>query len=142
MLDHFAEWAWVVGDYCRPMSERVWAGAKGVGTAAFLAFGGEAAGRVGGKLISALGDAAEMGGEETFRIIDGVRRAKAADMLGHDTIPAEIFDAETGASLGTRDLPIDSLRSPKDVIDLSRQVDMDRWQNVYNLTKSGSVPPP
>jgi len=32
MLDHFAEWAWVVGDHCRPASERVWAGAKGVGT--------------------------------------------------------------------------------------------------------------
>ena len=61
MLDHFAEWAWVVGDYCRPMSERVWAGAKGVGTAAFLAFGGELGGKAlgwaGGKVYGRVAQA-------------------------------------------------------------------------------------
>lgn len=50
LLDHFAEWAWIVGDHCRPMSERMWAAAKGVGTAVFLAAGGQIVGKVLGKL--------------------------------------------------------------------------------------------
>jgi RHS repeat-associated protein len=49
MLDNFAEWAWITGDYCRPPEERILAAAKGVGTAAFLTFGGQIAGKVAGK---------------------------------------------------------------------------------------------
>ena len=65
MLDHFAEWAWIVGDHCRPASERVWAGAKGVGMAAVMAFGGEIAEGVGGAIFKG----GSSGGRVLYRLI-------------------------------------------------------------------------
>ena len=75
MLDHFAEWAWIVEDHCRPMSERVWAAAKGVGTAAFLVFGGEVAGKVVskvvGRLVGVLGEGAADAGAAALEKVAG-----------------------------------------------------------------------
>jgi hypothetical protein len=80
--------------------------------------------------------------EETFEILDGVRRTKAMELLGQQSIEANIFDAE-GSLLGTRQVPISALRSPKEAIDLSSsQVNMDRWMKTWDLTKGGSPPPP
>jgi ParB-like chromosome segregation protein Spo0J len=57
--------------------------------------------------------------DPTYVIIDGVRRAKACQLLGRTAIPAEIIDDE-GNPIGLRDLPIDSLLSlTKDSIDVS-----------------------
>jgi RHS repeat-associated protein len=39
-LDNFAEWAWILGDHCRPAGDRMWAGAKIVGGGVIVAGGG------------------------------------------------------------------------------------------------------
>jgi hypothetical protein len=53
-LDAFAEWAWTMGNYCLPPSERIWAGVKALATIALLCFGGEVMGKVLGKAGAAL----------------------------------------------------------------------------------------
>jgi RHS repeat-associated protein len=73
MLDHFAEWSWVAGDYCRPAGERIMAAAKGVGTAAFLAFGGQVAGKLIGKVAGRIG--AKFAGEAGMAADDLVNLA-------------------------------------------------------------------
>jgi hypothetical protein len=82
------------------------------------------------------------GGAETFEILDGVRRSKAAEFVGNRTVPAEIIDAE-GRSLGVTDLQIESLLSPKATIDISTPQAADRFfKNNLNPARAGSVPPP
>jgi len=73
---------------------------------------------------------------ELFRIDDGVRRAKSAEIVGNPTISAAI--KRLGAVDELRDLPIDGLRSPKAEI-----VDDTRFRD-NNLRKAlrGSAPPP
>jgi hypothetical protein len=72
MLDHFAEWSWVAGDHCRPASERAWAGAKIIGTAALLAGGGtimRGAGRAlgaGARVLGGGGGALEAASDAAF----------------------------------------------------------------------------
>lgn len=50
-----------------------------------------------------------------YRIMEGVRRAKAAQLFGHTEIRAEVVDP-SGQSFGEGEIPIDSLRSPKEKI--------------------------
>ena len=40
MGDHFAEWAFILGDHCRPGSDRMWAGMKILGMGDLMAGGG------------------------------------------------------------------------------------------------------
>jgi len=104
--------------------------------------GGDAGAGVGEDLGA--GDAcsaAEGGGAQTFEILDGVRRAKAADLVGNSTIPAEIIGAD-GRLIGTQNVPINQLLSPKPSIDVSTVDYWDRFMNTLNQTKAGSVPPP
>ena len=71
-------------------------------------------------------------GEETFEIIDGVRRAKSHDLLGKSTIPAEIIDDE-GNTVERRDVSIDSLRvTTKRSIDVGTQRNWERLARVAN----------
>ena len=73
---------------------------------------------------------------ELFRIDDGVRRAKAAEMTGKDAIPARIKRA--GQPDEIRTVSIDSLRSPKTDLPLdSRFLD-----NNLKRAQQGSTPPP
>jgi RHS repeat-associated protein len=105
-----------------------------------------AAAEAGGPMMEGAGAAAKAAatgskGADTYEILDGVRRAKAAEMLGHKTIPANIYDA-AGNLVGKTDIPIDSLRSPKDLIDIAKEVDALRWQDTFTKTKAGSPIPP
>jgi RHS repeat-associated protein len=79
--------------------------------------------------------------EQTFEIIDGVRTAKAADLTGNSAIPAQVLNAE-GKTVGTQNIPVDRLLSPKSSIDVSTGGKMDRFMNTLNQTKAGSTPPP
>lgn len=80
--------------------------------------------------------------EETFEIIDGVRRAKSHELLGKPTVPAEIIDEE-GNTVEKRDVPIDSLRvTTKRNIDVSTQRDWERFMKTFNHVKAGSPTPP
>jgi hypothetical protein len=79
--------------------------------------------------------------KETYEIIDGVRRSKAADLVGHDTIPAQILNSE-GKVVGTKDISVNQLLSPKSSIDVSTPTSMDRFMSTLNKTKAGSTPPP
>jgi RHS repeat-associated protein len=75
----------------------------------------------------------------SYEILDGVRRAKAAELLGQKTIPAIIEGQENKIV----NLPIETLKSPnKTNIDVSTNTNMDRWMNVFDQTREGSIPPP
>lgn len=76
----------------------------------------------------------------TFHILDGVRRAAAADLSGATTIQAEIFDANM-VSQGIQNVPINSLLSPKDFIDLNGS-GLYRWNRVLEGTRAGAELPP
>lgn len=94
------------------------------------------------RAIAWLGDLwrAARGGGQTFEIMDGVRRSKAADLVGNQTIPAQILNAE-GKVVGTQSIPINQLLSPKPSIDVSTTVNMTRFMDTLNKTMAGSVPP-
>src|SRR2546430_2598656 len=62
-----------------------------------------------------------------YRVMDGVRRAKASQMLGHICIRAEVVDPN-GQSQGECDLPTDALRSPKALIRRITSADETRWK--------------
>ncbi len=80
--------------------------------------------------------------EETFEILDGVRRAKAYELLGKDAIPAEIMDEE-GNTVARREVLIDSLRiTTKRSIDISTQRDWERFMKTFDQVKAGSPTPP
>ncbi|MGV3598696.1 MAG: RHS repeat-associated core domain-containing protein [Bacteroidota bacterium] len=65
--------------------------------------------------------------EQTYEISDGVRRAKAAQMLGKKTITAEVNS--TGEII---EIPINNLRSPhKSAIDISNPGTLKRFNQIY-----------
>ena len=76
-----------------------------------------------------------------YRVMEGVRRAKAAQLFGHRSIRAEIVDA-SGRSFGEGDLPIDSLRSPKILIRRMKRADETRWTRVVADVKQAFLPYP
>lgn len=61
----------------------------------------------------------------TFEIIDGVRRAKAAEMAGHSTIWA-LVEGESAE----QKIRICDLLSPKKTIDIRQPRERRRWINV------------
>lgn len=61
-----------------------------------------------------------------FEILEGVRRAKAADLAGHIELRAEILD-RSGRLIATADVPLSALRSPNDAIRRRTRTDEDRW---------------
>jgi len=68
--------------------------------------------------------------EETFQILDGVRRSKAAELAGNATIRAEIL----GSGGKVVEIPLDALRSPKGVIDATTSPGLSRWLNTLRQT--------
>lgn len=75
--------------------------------------------------------------EQLHEIQDGVRRAKATWLCGHETIPARIRRVGPIVQIALK-----SLRSPnKDVIDATGVRGMD-WGRTYRATQRGEVPPP
>jgi hypothetical protein len=62
---------------------------------------------------------------QTYMINEGVRRAKAADLAGHRTIWAQV-----GQSTTETKVPVDSLPSPKKVIDVRAPRELVRWQSI------------
>src|SRR5438105_4326983 len=76
-----------------------------------------------------------------YRVMDGVRRAKAAYMHGHKQIRAEVVD-KSGQSLGQVDIPIDALRSPKRLIRRVTPADERRWNRAVAGAQQGALPYP
>ena len=78
-------------------------------------------------------EAAAEGGGTLYRIVDGVRRAKAAEMLGARTISAEV---QVGGRIVQRlELSLDVLRSSKGVIDASTPAAAARFSRVLEGTR-------
>lgn len=74
---------------------------------------------------------------ETFEILNGVRRAKAAERLGHTHILAAILDPN-GRVIETRDIPLDNLLSPKDILNLQASpVALIRFRRAQSLLLAG-----
>jgi hypothetical protein len=63
----------------------------------------------------------------TYWIRDGVRRAKAAYLSGHQTIWAEV-----GRSRRERKVAISALLSQKTVIDVREPRQLERWLGIKN----------
>lgn len=76
-----------------------------------------------------------------YRIMDGVRRAKAAQMFGHTQIRVEVIDTN-GQSLGEGDVPIESLRSPKPLIRRVTTADETRWHRAAAGAQQAVLPFP
>jgi len=74
----------------------------------------------------------------TFEILDGVRRAKAADLLGNTTIPGQVVSAE-GVLGSIQNLTIDQLLSPRETIDVSTNAATDRFMSIMNATKQAQT---
>lgn len=94
-----------------------------------------------GRWISRVFGAGKKSAPETFEIIDGVRRAKAAQLAERGTIRAEIMVDGTVAR--TVDVPIENLRSPfKSEIDISTPRGEARFNRVMRGTQAGDELPP
>ncbi|MBI2803382.1 MAG: hypothetical protein HYX68_00180 [Planctomycetes bacterium] len=76
-----------------------------------------------------------------YLIMDGVRRAKAAQLHGHDQITAEIVDG-SGISLGNGYIPLDALLSPKRSIRRITSSDQNRWERVIEGASHATLPFP
>jgi hypothetical protein len=76
-----------------------------------------------------------------YRVMDGVRRAKAAQMAAHTHIRAEVVDPQ-GQSLGECEVPIAALRSPKAEIRRITSADETRWNRALAGAKQPSLPYP
>jgi len=76
-----------------------------------------------------------------YRVMEGVRRAKAASMHGHMEIRAEIVDAN-GQSQGEGLLPLDALRSPKALIRRITTADETRWHRAVAGAMQAVLPYP
>src|SRR5262245_39938607 len=76
-----------------------------------------------------------------YRVMDGVRRAKAAQLAGHTQIRPEAFDP-AGRSLAKGWLPLAALRSPKALIRRITPADETRWQRVVAGAQPGVLPYP
>jgi hypothetical protein len=125
--------------------DRVSNGQHAVEMAAALTFAkylGAVAGVLGRGAGAEVGTITKGGAAQTFEILDGVRRAKAAELTGRQTIRAEV--QVRGKVVETLEAPLSSLRSPfKDAIEISgspRQ--LQRWQDVLDATKAGEALPP
>jgi hypothetical protein len=97
-----------------------------------------------GPVLGAIGDLgssspAANSADELFEIGEGVRRSKAAEILKKESIPARII--REGQAEELRDLPLTSLRSPREVIDASTLTDAERMASVLEGTRKGTVPP-
>jgi RHS repeat-associated protein len=73
----------------------------------------------------------------TYLILQGVRRAKSAQLLGMMTIAAIV----EGAGVTVQQLPLDSLLSPKPVIDVRREVDAKRFSSRLEEVRNGEFAP-
>jgi hypothetical protein len=76
-----------------------------------------------------------------YRVLEGVRRAKAAHMFGHTQIRAEVIDPN-GLSLGEGEIPLDALRSPKTLIRCITTADQTRWDRAVAGAKQSALPYP
>src|SRR4051794_1661666 len=74
---------------------------------------------------------------DTFEILSGVRRAKAAESVGRATVTAEVLDPG-GRLIAVRELPLTVLLSPKGILDLrSRAADLIRFRRLQSLLLAG-----
>ena len=81
------------------------------------------------------------GNRPSYQIVDGVRRAKAAHLLGKRLIAAHIFDdAERLVWVGK--VRISDLRSPKNTIEVFKVADWMRWNDIVEATERGEPLPP
>ncbi len=76
-----------------------------------------------------------------YLIMNGVRRAKAAQLQGHDRIAAEVVD-RAAVSLGECEIPIDALLSPKRTIGRISRSDVTRWERADDGAKNSTLPFP
>lgn len=74
---------------------------------------------------------------ETFEIGEGVRRSKASQLLGHQTVTAMDY---TGAIFEVR---VKNLRSPmKNAIDIRTPFEQNKYERIYKGLKEGDKLPP
>jgi RHS repeat-associated protein len=81
------------------------------------------------------------GSKVTYEIIDGVRRAKATEMMGQKTITANILN-ESSEIVDIVEIPLSSLYSPNKLsIDFYTDIGKDRFMKIVDEVKSGSTMP-
>jgi len=76
-----------------------------------------------------------------YRVMEGVRRAKAAQLFGHTQLRAEVVNPN-GQSLGECAIPIAALRSPKPMIRRTTSADETRWNRAVAGARQPVLPYP
>ena len=77
-----------------------------------------------------------MTGGPTFKILEGVRRAKAFELAGAATVRAKIQDID-GKEGPIVHVPIEQLLAPYDAIDMSTNSNADRFWRIWRTVKAG-----
>ena len=78
---------------------------------------------------------------DTFRIHEGIRRAKAAQLAGHRSILAEVFGKDD-KSLGVHALSLDSVLAWNPTIRRVSQADEIRWKRAEAGARQAVLPFP
>jgi hypothetical protein len=77
-----------------------------------------------------------------YEINDGVRRAKAADLAGRDSVPATVDGHGPVRHVPVVDLRVPKGNTGKHRIDITTETAEERWLDTYVRTASGETPPP
>ena len=77
-----------------------------------------------------------------FEINDGVRRAKAASLLGRPTVRATVDGVARPREIDVDDLRIPRGNVAKHVIDITSEPAEERWLDTYVRSMNGETAPP
>jgi hypothetical protein len=77
-----------------------------------------------------------------YEINDGVRRAKAADLAGRDSVPATVDGHGAVRHVPVVDLRVPKGNTGKHRIDITSETAEERWLDTYVRTVNGEKPPP
>jgi hypothetical protein len=77
-----------------------------------------------------------------YEINDGVRRAKAADLAGKDSVPATVDGRGAVRHVPVVDLRVPKGNAGKHRIDITSETAEERWLDTYVRTVNGERPPP
>jgi RHS repeat-associated protein len=77
-------------------------------------------------------------GDESYEILDGVRRAKANNIAGNQSVSIDLYDQSGATFLETRTATLDSLLSPRSHVDVSNMTNINRFADIHEGVLSGS----
>ncbi len=102
-------------------------------------------GATGAKGLRYVDEVVDVGGgwsDEAYEILDGVRRAKANQMVGNQSMVVDVYDHGGETFLGSREVLVDWLKSPnKSVIEVNNLTNIERFAEIHSgVIKGDNLP--